>query len=63
MFFVVTGQGLNGPLAITCATAASAVEKAHELLADGVLDVIVTDADGLQHPPDEFHRLLPRTDG
>jgi len=62
MFFVVTGQDLNGPVAVTCATAAAAVEKAHDLLADGVLDVIITDADGLQYPPDNFHRLLPGTD-
>ena len=62
MFFVVTGQGVNGPVAVTCATAATAVEKAHDLLAAGVLDVIITDADGLQHLPDDFHRLLPETD-
>ncbi len=58
MFFVVTGQGLNGPVAITCDTAATAVEKAHVLIADGVLDVLIADADGLQHCPDDFHRLL-----
>jgi NADPH-dependent curcumin reductase CurA len=62
MFFIVTGQGLNGPVAITCDTAAAAVERAHALIADGVLDVVITDADGLQHPPDDFHRLLPGTD-
>ena len=55
MFFIVTGQGLNGPVAITCATTAAAVEKAHDLLADGVLDVIITNAD-------DFQRLLPGTD-
>jgi hypothetical protein len=50
MFFVVTGQGLNGPLAVTCETAAAAVEKARAFIADGVLDVLITDADGRQHP-------------
>jgi hypothetical protein len=58
MFFVVTGQGLNGPLAVTCETAAAAVEKARAYIADGVLDVLIADADGRQHPPDDFHRLL-----
>lgn len=62
MFFVVTGQGLNGPVAVTCVTAAAAVEKARAFIADGVLDVVITDPDGLQHPPDDFHRLLPGTD-
>jgi hypothetical protein len=58
MFFVVTGQGLNGPLAVTCETAAAAVEKARAFIADGALDVIITDADGRQHLPDHFHGLL-----
>ncbi len=58
MFFVVTGQGLNGPLAVTCDTAAAAVEQARAFIADGVLDVLIADADGRQHPPDDFHRLL-----
>jgi hypothetical protein len=58
MFFVVTGQGLNGLVAVTCETAAAAVEKARALIADGVLDVLIADADGRQHPPNDFHRLL-----
>jgi hypothetical protein len=62
MFFVVTGQGLNGPVAITCGTAAAAVERAHALIADGVLDVLIADADGLQHCPSDFHRLLAGID-
>ncbi|MBL0406707.1 hypothetical protein JKG68_22415 [Microvirga aerilata] len=58
MFFVVTGQALNGLLAVTCETAAAAVEKARAFIADGVLDVLITDADGRQHPPSDFRRLL-----
>jgi hypothetical protein len=26
------------------------------------IDVIITDAKGLQHPPDDFHRLLAGAD-
>jgi hypothetical protein len=58
MFFVVTGQGLNGLVAVTCETAVAAVEKARALIAAGVLDVLIADAEGRQHPTDDFHRLL-----
>jgi hypothetical protein len=57
MFFVVTGNGRNGTVAVTCDSAASALEKAHQLDADGVTDLLITDADGLQHAPGEFDRL------
>lgn len=58
MFFVVTGKGLNGLVAVTCETAAAAVEKARALISAGVLDVLIADADGRQHLPDDFHCLL-----
>lgn len=61
MFFIVTGQGLNGPPAATCETKAAAVEKARAFIAGGVLNVLIADADGRQHPPDDFHRLLVGT--
>ncbi|WP_457091443.1 hypothetical protein [Microvirga sp. P5_D2] len=61
MFFIVTGQWLNGPLAATCETAAAAVEKARAFIAGGVLNVLIADADGRQHPPDDFQRLLVGT--
>jgi hypothetical protein len=57
MFFVVTGNGQNGVVAITCASAAAALETAHQLDNDGVTDILITDADGLQHVPAEFDRL------
>lgn len=57
MFFVVTGNGQNGAVAITCDSAAAALEKAHQLDMDGVTDILITDADGLQHVPAEFDRL------
>jgi uncharacterized Rossmann fold enzyme len=57
MFFVVSGSGQHGVVAITCNSAAAASEKARQLDMDGVTDIIVTDADGLQHAPAEFERL------
>jgi uncharacterized Rossmann fold enzyme len=57
MFFVVTGSGRNGAVAVTCDSAAAASEKARQLDMEGVVDIIVTDADGLQHAPAEFERL------
>jgi hypothetical protein len=57
MFFVVTGNGQNGTVAVTCNAAAAALEKAHQLDTDGVIDLIITDADGLQHVPADFDRL------
>jgi len=57
MFFVVTGNGQNGAVAITCDSAAAALEKAHQLDMAGVTDILIADADGLQHVPAEFDRL------
>jgi hypothetical protein len=57
MFFVVTGKGQNGTVAVTCNSAAAALEKAHQLDTDGVIDLLITDADGLQHAPADFDRL------
>jgi hypothetical protein len=58
MFFVVTGNAENGAVAITCDNAAAAMEKARSLIAEGVRDVLITDADGLQHVPADFDRLF-----
>jgi hypothetical protein len=57
MFFVVTGNGRNGTVAVTCESAAAALDKAHQLDTDGVTDLLITDADGLQHMPAEFDRF------
>jgi hypothetical protein len=57
MFFVVTGNGRNGAVAVTCDSAAAALEKARQLDAEGIIDLLITDADGLQHAPAEFDRL------
>jgi hypothetical protein len=57
MFFVVTGNGQNGVVAITCDSPVAALEKAHQLATDGVFDILITDADGLQHAPADFDRL------
>jgi hypothetical protein len=57
MFFVVTGNGQNGTVAVTCHGTAAALEKAHWLDRNGVIDLLITDADGLQHTPADFDRL------
>jgi hypothetical protein len=57
MLFVVTGNGQNGTVAVTCNSAAAALEKVHQLDTDGVIDLVITDADGLQHAPADFDRL------
>lgn len=57
MFFVVTGNGQNGTVVVTCDSAAAALEKAHQLDTEGVIDLLITDADGLQHAPADFDRL------
>ncbi len=43
MFFVVTGTGEQG---------------ARSLVLEGVRDVLIADADGLQHAPPDFDRLF-----
>jgi len=58
MFFVVTGTGEQGAVAVTCETAAAAAEKARALIVEGMRDVLITDADGLQHAPSDFERLF-----
>jgi len=58
MFFVVTGNGEQGAVAATCETAAAAAEKARALIIEGIRDVLITDADGLQHAPVDFDRLF-----
>jgi hypothetical protein len=58
MFFVVTGNGEQGAVAVTCETAAAAAENIRTLTAEGVREVLITDADGLQHAPADFDRLF-----
>jgi protein-L-isoaspartate O-methyltransferase len=57
VFFVVTGNGQNGPIAVTCDSAAAALDKARQLDKAGIIDILITDADGLQRVPAEFDRL------
>jgi hypothetical protein len=44
-------------VAVTCDSAAAAPDKAHQLNTEGITDLLITDADGLQHAPTEFDRL------
>jgi hypothetical protein len=57
MFFVVTGNGRNGTVAVTCDSAVAALAKARQLDTQGITDILITDADGLQHVPAELDRL------
>jgi hypothetical protein len=57
MFFVVTGNLQTGTVAVTSNSAAAALEKVHQLDTNGVIDLLITDADGLQHAPADFDRL------
>jgi protein-L-isoaspartate O-methyltransferase len=45
-------------MAVTCETAAAAVEKARALGIEGARDVLIADADGVQHAPADFDRLF-----
>jgi hypothetical protein len=58
MFFVVTGNEEQGAVAVTCETAAAAVEKVRALGAEGLRGILITDADGLQRAPTDFERLF-----
>ena len=57
MMFIVTGDGENGPVSVTCASASASLERARALADQGVRDVLI-DADGQEYAPADFHRLF-----
>lgn len=57
MIFIVIGDGENGPVSVTCGTAASALERARVLADQGVRDVLI-DADGQEYALADFTRLF-----
>ena len=57
MIFIVTGDGENGPVCVTCHSAAAALERARALSDRGVRDVLI-DAHGRDYAPADFMRLF-----
>ena len=57
MFFIVTGDGENGPVSVTCHSGAAALERARALSDRGVRAVLI-DADGKDYAPADFKRLF-----
>jgi hypothetical protein len=57
MVFIVTGDGENGPVSITCHSAASALEQARRLSDRGVRNILI-DAQGQEYAPADFDRLF-----
>ena len=57
MIFIVTGDGENGPVSVTCDSGGAALERARALLDRGVRDILI-DADGQEYAPGDFNRLF-----
>ena len=57
MVFIVTGDGENGPVSITCHSPASALEQARQLSDRGVRGILI-DAEGQEYAPADFDRLF-----
>ena len=57
MSYIITGTDLAGALSLKRDSAAAAIKKAVELMADGCRDVIITDPNGRIHSHAEFDQL------
>jgi hypothetical protein len=57
MMFIVTGDGENGPVSVTCTSVNASLERARALADQGVRDVLI-DADGQEYTPADFNRLF-----
>ena len=57
MSYIITGTDSAGALSLKRESAAAAVKKAVELMADGCRDVFITDPDGRIYGHAEFDRL------
>lgn len=62
MFFVVTGDGPDGPVSSTCESAAAAHERAVTMSQNGLRDVLIADAEGRQYAPADFLRKFVADD-
>ncbi|EJW13520.1 hypothetical protein A33M_3504 [Rhodovulum sp. PH10] len=61
MGWIVTGKDTAGALSLKRDTATAAVKKAHELMAEGVVEVEITDPHGRCYGPAEFEALAAST--
>jgi hypothetical protein len=57
MIFIITGEGENGPVSVTCETPVAAFTRARLLSDEGIRDVLI-DAGGKEFAPAEFNRLF-----
>ena len=57
MSYIITGTDSAGALSLKRDSAAAAIKKAVELIADGCRDVFITDPDGRIHSHAEFNQL------
>jgi len=57
MSYIITGTDSAGALSLKRDSAAAAIKKAVELMADGCRDVFITDPDGRIHSHAEFDQL------
>jgi hypothetical protein len=61
MPFIVTASSRLGAVAMASDTAKSAIERADELIKQGLQNVSITAPDGRRHRPDEFREWLLST--
>jgi hypothetical protein len=57
MSYIITGTDSAGGLSLKRGSAAAAIKKAIELMAEGCRDVCITDPDGRIHSHAEFGQL------
>jgi hypothetical protein len=57
MAYIITGTDSAGAVSLKRDSAAAAIKKAVELMADGCRDVCITDPDGRIHSHAEFHQI------
>ena len=57
MSYIITGTDSAGALSLKRDSAAAAIKKAVELMADGCRDVFITDPNGRIHSHAEFDQL------
>ena len=58
MPFIVTASSRLGAVAMASDTAKSAIERADELIKQGLQNVSITAPDGRRYRPDQFRELL-----
>ncbi len=57
MSYIITGTDSAGAVSLKRDSAAAAIKKAVELMADGCMDVCITDPDGRLYTSAEYEQL------